>query len=324
MAYETASATGPNDLLDKLRAFALANGWTIDYHGPRTNAGGASQGNGLNALAVTKAGCSWVLYHSSAGDSNLPGPRIALYTYPGPWVASAGTDAQANLSPIPFCTNMGGPYVGYHFFTDSTRAYLHVAVEVAAGRFSHFHLGHFDRVAASGVAAYATALVWDMRSSEINNQNSGYHNVPWDGNSNFSVNVAGGAIRADSDGTVPRYLRLNESASSAAVEARGGFRASIVGSFGHGILGLMRPSAITGRAILVPCLVTVSRSGNENLQSILGTPYDLRLVRIDNLAPGEVMTIGSDQWKTFPIVRKNGPLGMENSANYGYAYRVVP
>jgi hypothetical protein len=49
-----------------------------------------------------------------------------------------------------------------------------------------------------------------------------------------------------------------------------------------------------------------------------------RLVRIDNLTPGDVMTIGSDQWKCFPVIRKNGGPGLETSLNWGYAYRVVP
>ena len=30
MAYETGASTGPNDLLGKLRLFAIAQGWTIN------------------------------------------------------------------------------------------------------------------------------------------------------------------------------------------------------------------------------------------------------------------------------------------------------
>jgi hypothetical protein len=324
MAYETASATGPNDLLDKLRVFAAANGWTVDYHGPRTNAGGASQGNGLNALAITKAGVSWVIYHSTAVPSQglSPGPFLCAYMHPGPWVASAGTDLQASRSQLAIANNLGGPYVGYHFFTDSARAYLHVAVEVASGRFGHIMLGHLDRTAASGVAAYAAALQWDYGQFDINQPTSG--NAPFDSYSSGSAYHGGGIIRADSDGIVPRYLRMNTQTSTQAEEARGVWRLDTDGQIASGPIRMMAPSSLTGRAVLVPCMVSVSRGGNQNNQSILGAPYDLRLVRIDNLTPGDVMTIGSDQWKCFPVIRKNGGPGLENSLNWGYAYRVVP
>jgi len=325
MAYETATATGPNDLLDKLRVFALANGWTVDYSGVRTNAGGGSQGNGLNALAITKAGCSWVIYHSTATPSlgRAPGPFLCAYMYPGPWVASNGTDLQAGRSALATANNLGGPYVGYHFFTDSSKAYLHVAVEVASGRFSHMMIGHFDRVAASGVAAYACALLWDYQVNAVNQQTAG--SVPFDGYEDSSAYQAGGIIRADSDSVSPRYCKMNFGTSNVAERAYGGWRidSSDAGQLGYGLMS-MAPSQLTGRAILVPPMVLVSRNSSDVQRSIVGTPHDLRVLRIDNLAAGDTLTIGSDQWKVFPVIRKNGPPGVENSGTYGYAYRIVP
>lgn len=32
MAYETGALTGVNDLLDKLKVFVQANGWTVNSH----------------------------------------------------------------------------------------------------------------------------------------------------------------------------------------------------------------------------------------------------------------------------------------------------
>lgn len=79
---------------------------------------------------------------------------------------------------------------------------------------------------------------------------------------------------------------------------------------------------LTGRAILIPLIVSVARA-SDTLQSIVGSPFDLRAMRLDALQPGEIVTIGADQWRTFPVIRKNGAIGIESSGVYGYAYRVV-
>jgi hypothetical protein len=60
----------------------------------------------------------------------------------------------------------------------------------------------------------------------------------------------------------------------------------------------------------------------SNLGSPLGYPPHLRWVRLDYLSPGDVLTIGSDQWKVFPVIRKDGGTGQVNSGKYGYAYKV--
>lgn len=51
-----------------------------------------------------------------------------------------------------------------------------------------------------------------------------------------------------------------------------------------------------------------------------------RMIRIDNLAPGDLLTIGSDQWKVFPWYRKdvsarNGATSANHSGTFGWAIR---
>lgn len=322
MPYETASATGPNDLLDKLRIFALANGWTVDYNGPRTNAGGASQGNGLNALGLSKGGQAWMLYHdTSSPNTSSPTPRIQGYMYPGPFVAASGTDLQANRSGLVATNNIGGPYVAYHFFTDPARTYLHVALEVVVGRFSHFAIGLLNSVS-SPAAAYVTGLDWNFSTTFISSPTSGQHNVPFDSLAGSSGVAAGGRVRADSDGVSPRYLTINDAQSAANGQVVGGVRANNNTGISH-LLISVAPSLYTGRAILAPALLAASRT-TESQRSMLGSPHDLRWIRIDNITPGDAITIGSDTWRVFPVIRKNGGAGIENSGNFGYAYRVVP
>lgn len=327
MAYETATASGVNDLLDKLRVFAIAHGWTIDYHGPRTNAGGASQGNGLNALALRKNGTSWVLYHATTYSgvpvAFTPGPWIVGYLYDGAWTASNGTDAQSRSSARVLCNNLPGPYVGYHFFSDPAQTYLHVAVEVVSGRYAHFHIGQFERAALTGSPAYAAATNYSFSTSAINNWTDLEHGIPFDALSSSSAYQAGGVIRCDSDGISPRYARINGS-ESAATRAYGGFRSSSSNRLAVGMIQNTPPSALTARSMLVPHIISISRNGSDLQRSIVGTVRDCRVLRIDKMAPGDTMTIGSDQWKVFPVIRKNGPVGVETSQNIGFAYRIAP
>lgn len=83
----------------------------------------------------------------------------------------------------------------------------------------------------------------------------------------------------------------------------------------------------TGQATLVPIQPWISR-GNSKV-SIVADLRHARFVRMDNLAPAEVVTIGDQQWKCYPVYRKNaaqrlGVSGSEivpHSGTFGYAIR---
>jgi hypothetical protein len=325
MAYETASATSPNDLLDKLRVFALANGWTVDYYGGRTNPGGALQAGSNNALALNKAGAYFVLYtDTSSPSTDDPAPRIQSYMHTGPYVAASGTDAQANRYTYTRTNNLGGPYTAYHFFTDSTKTYLHVVVEVVSGRFAHFNLGIFDKAGGGSNALYCSGMHWNYNYLRINNVISDFHAVPFDCLYFTGISTSGGGtiVRADSDGISPRYYRVNNSQPTTE-KAYGGARTTAEGFYSYGLVSRTASvQGLTNRAILAPAVIVANRLTDAR-RSIIGTPYDLRWCRLDALEPGEIVTIGSDNWKVFPVIRKMGAVGIENSSMLGYAYRII-
>lgn len=321
MAYETASANDPDDLLDKLQIFAAANGWTIDYAGVRLAAGGASDGSGLDMVALHKDGAYFVLYHdNSSSSASNPTPRIRAYTYPGPWVATNGVTGQTGRTEACAANNIPGTYAAYHLFTDDAQTYLHAVIEVTAGRFSHFGIGLMDKAGVGDSVPYAYGLTWNWASS-INTSGSNTHGVPFDAFGS-SAAYAGTVLRANSDAVSPRNYEVRSSGGSSAF-AVGGWRSNTdAGKPCLQRLLNIGPSALTGRAPLLPLIVLVERS--TDVWSFAGTAPDMRLVRMDNLAPGDLMTIGADDWKVFPIVRKNGPSGVENSDAWGYAFKVVP
>ena len=315
MPYETASASSTNDLIDKLRIFALAEGWTIDYHGGRTNPGGGAQAGSNNALLLHKSGLYACFYtDTSSNTSTDPTPRIACYTYPGPFVSNDGTDLQAGKTATSAANALGGPYVAYHFFLSDATPYLHVVLEVTSGRFAHLGVGVLDKSGGGTAVAYGYGLRWNWTIP--NDYTSMFHNTPWQEGNSSSTSPGGLALRADSDSISPRNYELRD---AGAARAFGGWL-NTGRDLGQQFMRL-GPSALTGRTILVPPIVMVERGSGSF--SLAGSPHDLRLVRIDNLAPGEIITIGADDWKVFPVIRKNGPSGVENSAAFGYAYRVL-
>lgn len=317
MAFETGGATSANDLLDKLRIFAAANGWTVDANGARSD---GTTGN----YAVMRRGTSiYAVFFTdtSAGSASDPGPYIGCYTYPGAYNSGVNAMAQANKTTGSLCNKMTGPFQAYYFFASGD--YLHAVVEVTPGMFRHFGAGLLESAGALTTGAYNHALRWNYGTSDINAVSSANHAIPFDSAGGQSAGWRGTEVRADSDGSTPRNLWIYDQSPA---DPNGGW-AGWIGSGQHAaspIYALARipPSTLTGRAVLLPLLVAIDRP-SSNL-SFAGSPRDMRLIRIDNLAPGASITIGPDTWRVFPLVRKNGAVGTESSLAYGYAYRVVP
>ena len=302
MAYQTGTSTGPAELVDKIRAFAAGMGWSVDFNGARTDVGFTGRVVILSSGALS---CAFFT-DDAAGGSTDPGPYVGAYTFRGAYSSGLNPMAQAGKSSGTSCNKMAGPYQSYWLVGGST--YLHCVVELSAGLFRHIGAGLLT------TGAYNYALRWYSDVSYINSYTSSAHRVPWDDRGSQPSTE----IHADADGASPVVMQMRESANS--TQATGGWR-------GASDAGLIQPlidcglSTLTGRAILSPLIVAGARQGG--FRSILGAPRDLRLVRMDNLAPGDTITLGSDTWRCFPVCRKNGVSGQENSGPYGYAYRVV-
>lgn len=319
MAYETGGATSPGDLIDKIRVFAAGNGWTVDYSG--TFAGGA----GATCVLLHK-GALHVGFFANTGSGNSadPGPYAGASHYPGPYDGAKAADAQSGIAPITYANKMAGPYQAYHLFAGDD--YLHCAVEATPGSYRHFGAGQLERAGGVTTGAYAYGLRWNYSTTYVNDSQSQYHMIPFDDyGAQASGSTKGMTVRADSDAQAPRNAVILDYTGTAGGSGWGGYRRS-GGGGDHSVSplnGLIRsmPSTLTGRAALLPCMLAVHRP--SGMLSLLGSPRDLRFTRIDNLAPGDLITIGADTWKIFPIIRKNGPAGQENSNNYAYAYRIV-
>lgn len=314
MAYQSASASDANDLLDKLRLFVEGAGWTVDFWGDYL---------GGKALCVNRAGHYATFRAVPTGGTGVgtgadPAPFVSVRAHNGYTAAPApGTVAQA--SPELWTNAMAGPFVGYDFFEGdgADGPYVHVVVETTAGVFKHFGSGVLNREGEFSTGQYAHSSRWNYNDSPSNNNIStpDYtgHRVPFD----VRGSNEGTYVRADVDGVSPNWLGGNN--------LHGGYSQNNGGSSLTDVATLRGPylagaSALTGRTQLWP-LWCLGRRPSQ-LASPLGYPPDMRFIRLDYYNPKDILTLGTEKWKVFPVIRKNGALGEPNSGLYGYAYRI--
>ncbi len=90
-------------------------------------------------------------------------------------------------------------------------------------------------------------------------------------------------------------------------------------------LPALLPNTWNSEAVLLPIRACKVRPSNRI--SIVADLEHARTTRIDNYAPGQVITIGSDRWKIFPWYRKvaaernAGTVGGTHTGTFGWAIR---
>lgn len=172
MAYETGSATSRDDLLDKLRIFLVANGWTQNYW--------AAEGEGYR-LHVNKSNV-YANFRTSAGVSERL--LTVMQTHANQWFAmnlSTGYDGTKHwsLQPGAPCRTSGdvgslasgflvtGSIISYYFFTQDNS--FDVVAEISSGVFRSMHAGELTKFGSYTGGMYMTAPIaltayWELRS----------------------------------------------------------------------------------------------------------------------------------------------------------------
>lgn len=88
----------------------------------------------------------------------------------------------------------------------------------------------------------------------------------------------------------------------------------------HGML----PNVWNSEALLLPLRAYRVRPSYKS--SLIASLDNARITRIDNLAPGDILTIGPDRWKVFPWYRKsitsrNGGTNINHTGTMGWTIR---
>lgn len=331
MAYATGASTGPNDLLDKLRLFAVAQGWVVN----RWEAIGAGRelcvakgaayfnlrsfqnetvfsngGNYANCYGISINGSDG--YSAGASWDRQP-------NYPVRYTGSPGTNQHTCY--MPFVTSIG-PFVAYHLFAGEATVYLEV--EVTTGTFQRLGFGSLDLFnpssAGGGRFFYTTGSNPGVTSSTayntwlgsgIDDGSYALEEVPFRlADYSNSWDLVGSMVRCAFD-----------SFDNWAGSQRNGFQnvteqACQGGGVHDKILRDSSPNPLNGIGILTPNVVSVNRA-NEYLHP-LGVVPGIRYMDMTNYLPGDEFTLGADTWKVFPWYQKGG-----RSFQRGIAYKKV-
>lgn len=328
MAYETGASTDPNDLLDKLRLFAIAQGWTVNRW---TTVGsgrelclskGSAYYNMRSYQNETVFNNGWDYsnrYGISINGSDSYAGGNTWDRQPGYPIRTGGTVGSDQwASHVPFVTSTG-PFPSYYLFAPDSKT-IYMEIEVTTGTFQRFGFGSLDLFnsgsAGGGRFFYAPGGDASVTSSGawlVTEIDSWYalEEVPFRG---ADIDCAGARV-----GSLVRcaFDSFDNWASSQRTGSTAVTPQSCQGGGVHDkILRDSSPNPLNGVGILTPNVVSVNRA-NEYLHP-LGVVPGIRYMDMTNYLPGDEFTLGSDTWKVFPWYQKGG-----RSFQRGIAYKKV-
>ena len=301
MAFETGSATSINSLVSILRTFASANGWTVDD----TTDGHAVLTKGVACVVV-------------AFDANNLYIRNAIsYSSGGNWTNQPGTTTWCKRA-----NGYGGAIKAYWLFANAD--YIHMVTEQTTNVFSHLVFGTLSKFGSYTGGQYVDCSHYDI---SYPNFPDGHFPIFSADNNYADSNNLSGSIRLDIDGLTNNFMGFSDGSGSGAANRVKG----VAQNWGDSLTGVLQHCSVNAfnqRTILVPITLTAYRG--SGLYSPIGQVQDLRTVRMDQLDPGQIITLGSDDWYCFPSLQKNYTTNVSGSGQpksswlYGFAYKKVP
>ncbi|MCW7536699.1 hypothetical protein OOT46_02370 [Aquabacterium sp. A7-Y] len=319
MAYQTGSATGPSQLLDALRVFAVANGWKE----LRWGASGTGQ-----QLSLQKAD-QFVHLRSAVEEALRPGYEgvtgIFLVGADGfdaaqPWNNQPGTIRSPN-NQLEGCGlyEAVGPCT-YHLFSVENPTLLTMVAEVAPGVYHHLAFGQLTKHGSYPGGAFVSGAFGPSDSIYTNTNDfvfayrQDHHcGLPFNDFKSFG----GSFVRAKVDGfdgwfsVCHNHPLTGKRAKSTWEDGTGGPRESLARYWwAHA------PNTLNGAAPMQPFYVFVERP--DGFFSPFGYTPHLRYLNIQHYTAAEPFAIGREEWMAFPGHSKNGKSGV-----HGYAVRLV-
>lgn len=298
MAYFTGTATSPAALLTALLTHAQADGWVLT--GEVLSKNGVYFRIQLSVNNITVLGCE-----SNAVDN--PAPNVVRI---GDFYGS------------PVTYTIGYPAT-YHFFGFGQEAYFVVNYDTAFYQWLAFGKSTVTSLPGQGGWCGGSRSGTGLYSSygPVNMAVNGFTTV-------FSDNYAGSPAMFWPASNY--YLGLRNAWVNHNLDGYGWLYDTAVNS--QAVVGIgnlvpllsQQPSAWNGEAALLPIRAHSKRPSYRI--SLIADLEHARNVRIDNVSPGEVLTLGTDKWMVFPWYAKNAAerdcgSGKNHSGTFGWAIR---
>lgn len=295
--YQTGVASSPLDLLQKFVTFATSHGWNDNV--PASG----------DVVLINPDADLFVGFDATTSELNFRGALgyDGLLAY----------DAQPNNAGRTFALNLGaGPFTSYHFFVgdEDSRDYAHAAIEVSANIYRHMAFGQMLKSGAFTGGVYCDGTYLQDDTTSRHQPDSQWHQVICDAFASINQNAH---IRVDYDSKINNWCRLTTDLTDTNA-ALGSYR-------NNGILKSLMDAGVQQwnlRTPLWPLQYFVNRA--SNLRTLVGRLPHLRAISMRNFTPGELVSVGGEQWQVFPIFQRqinNVANTVISSGIYGYAYR---
>lgn len=339
MAYSTGTASSMNDLMSQLSTFCVAQGYTEDQY--QAASGTSTHGK----LSLHKG----TVYVHFSWNPNLS-TSVMLYQSLG--FISSGTniwqhtdDSGAGYPGVPTATWDGsnshyyrsiraignGPYTSYAFFGGTD--YIHVALEYSPATYRHFGFGILEKSWSwtGGEYAYAHNPVQQFSSSNSravllpSDEITSSSNTQYNPRATIHAEGLPGETVAQKWGTfMPRATGL----TSYAVDRAGEYQRIFWGGCPGGLVGYMfgTKPANSGDGFLPLTANAVfyrNTAAAPDAVYFMGHQPDVRSLNMRNYSPKDEITIAGDTWVIFPAVRKQFLGIVEESRNFGVAYKKI-
>lgn len=323
MAYETGAATTPDGLLDALRLFAIAQGWTVNRWQSQTGGYWLNISKGTQFVNIVSDSTQSI---NSGGDITIRG--ATGYDSGQPVTDQPGGRTGTYRSVVNDLRS--GAYVAHHFFAEDQ--YIHCVVEVQSGRYTHFGFGILEKSGTyvGGEYHFGHRHYLDRASISGDGKTSS-HTYP------FSTGTIGTFVRFTENDLDETYLTsvANWAYFSSSVRSTNSYFTAVSWVpqttndtsnsstvWGTGIH--RQPNYFNGTSMLIPFTVACGR--RYGLTAILGAPKDIAYINIQNIPVGQEITLGSDTWMTFPFKQKGVAIPGSTtpfSWYHGIAYRKI-
>jgi hypothetical protein len=304
MAYETDAASDIDDLMMKLDAFLVANGWTQDQLALVSNKAAWHKGDLYISMRWDASGNIGVYQATGYTGGNDPG------NHPGDsgnGLINATISSQRRISGIG-----AGPFTAYHFFQDDTTVEcVHIVLEWQPEYFRHISFGDMIKVGTWTGGAYATTIDWNTVGSNASDLLNTSHHVLFDMiHANSVQNV--GTVRVEGlsfQGGATKWGVFWNGSTAPGNDRGGTIRTLMGGGFRDGPLHELfcgiRATPSNGFVPMYPVWVFArDRSVSPEDDIFLGTIPNIRGLNVRFIEPAEIITFGSDDWMCFPWVRK--------------------
>lgn len=308
--YETGSWTDVNDGMSKISSFLVANGWTQNKY--------SSLGTGFR-LHVSKNGCYINLrsykneytngelnQDGTANFYGIAGMQSDGYNGTLNWNNQPGYPYYSSIARGGFVCQITGSIPTYHFFAYPDCDDVYLILEYSSGLYQHISFGKLKKYNSAASGGYFLCLpAYRPYMFPITNPVDGASSpslVPFRGSVNGSTSLSSCSVRcnvASHDGYAFESRYYYQSFSPLAAVSTEYYEQ-------YGLLNATN-SPYNWQTQLLPFIIGVNAI-NTPFQPFGEITY-MRRLNMANYTPGQILSLGSDNWIIFPWHQKGGITG---------------